>query len=70
MVMMVQFIIFVCAVAIVIILGRWLLQLTGLAIPQPLLVCLGILAFVVLLCMFLSWSGLYSFGAFGPAYHR
>ena len=70
MAMMVQFIIFVCAVAIVIILGRWLLSLTGLAIPQPLMVCLGILVFIILLCMFLSWSGLYSFGfGAGPRLH-
>jgi hypothetical protein len=56
---MVQFILFVCAVAIVIILGKWLLSLTGLSIPQPLLVVLGILVFCVLLLMFANWSGLW-----------
>ena len=46
---------------IVIIAAKWLLSLTGLAIPQPLLVILGILVFLALFLWLLSWSGLYNF---------
>jgi hypothetical protein len=56
----VQFLVFCCCVAVVIILGRWLLSLVG-PIPQPLMVVLAIIAFLVLLGIFLSWTGLYNF---------
>jgi len=58
---LVGFIVLICVVAIVIIAAKWLLSLTGLAIPQPLLVILGILIFLVLLLWLLSWSGLFTF---------
>ena len=47
-------------VAIVIILGRWLLSLTGIAIPQPLMIVLGLIVFLVLLLFFLDWIGAFS----------
>ena len=56
---LIGFIVLICVVAIMIILIRWLLTLTGLAIPQPLLVCLGILLFLALFLYLLSWSGLF-----------
>jgi hypothetical protein len=69
--MMVEFIVFCCCVAVVIILGRWLLSLTGLSIPQPLLVVLAIIAFIVLLMIFLNWTGIYdmNFGGLGHPGH-
>lgn len=63
--MMVEFIVFCCVIAVVIILARWLLALTGLAIPQPLMIVLAILLFLVLLYFFLDWTGLYEFGGHG-----
>ena len=59
---LVGFLVFVCVLAIVIIACRWLLSLTGIAIPQPLLVILGIIVFLLLLLVLLNWSGLYAFG--------
>ena len=47
--------------AIVIILARWVLSLTGLAIPQPLLIVFGLILFLVMLLFFLNWSGIYAF---------
>jgi hypothetical protein len=51
----------VCVLAIVIILVKWLLSLGGVTIPQPLLICLGILIFIVCMLALLSWSGYYRF---------
>lgn len=53
----VGFILVCCAIAVVIILVRWLLALAGVTIPQPLLLVLGIVLFVVLMLALLSWSG-------------
>jgi hypothetical protein len=47
-----------CVLAILIIGIKWLCSLAGIAIPQPLMVILGIIVFVALLLMLLSWSGL------------
>jgi len=47
-----------CVLAILIIGVRWLCTLAGIAIPQPLMVILGIIVFIVLLLMLLNWSGL------------
>ena len=58
---LVGFIILCCFLAIVIIGVKWLLSLTGLAIPQPLLLILGIIVFLVLFLCLIDWSGLYSF---------
>lgn len=58
---LVGFLLLVCVLAIVIIAFRWLLSLTGWAIPQPLLVILGIIVFMILLLVLLNYSGLYSF---------
>lgn len=62
---MIGFLVFCICVAIVIILGRWLLSLTGIAIPQPLLIVLGLIIFLILLLFFLDWIGLFSFGTTG-----
>lgn len=56
----VGFIFLVCALAILIILCKWLLSLTGLTIPQPLLIVAGIVIFVLLFAGLLNWLG-YSF---------
>jgi hypothetical protein len=55
MLFMVQFLIFICVVAVVIIGVRWLLSLTGVVIPQPLMLILGIILFVILLIMFMQY---------------
>lgn len=54
---MVGFVVFCVCIAIVVILGRWLLGLTGLAIPQPLMMVLGLIVFLVLFLFFLDWLG-------------
>lgn len=56
---LVGFLIMVCVLAIVIIAVRWLCSLAGIAIPQPLILILGIILFIVFLIMLLDWSGLY-----------
>lgn len=43
-----------CCIAVIIILAKWLIGLTGLAIPQPLLVVLAILLFLFVLLWFVS----------------
>jgi hypothetical protein len=48
----------VCALAILIILVRWLCSLAGVTIPQPLLLVLGIILFVILFIVLLNWAGL------------
>ena len=55
---LVGFLILVCVIAIVIIACKWLLSLTGIAIPQPLLLILGIIIFLILLMVLLQYSGL------------
>jgi hypothetical protein len=58
---MIGFLFLVCILAIVVIAVRWLLGLAGITIPQPLLVILGIILFMVLLLALLDYSGLYRF---------
>jgi hypothetical protein len=58
---LVGFLILCCCIAVVIILVRWLVGLTGIAIPSPLMLVLGIVLFVVLLLMLLNYSGFYRF---------
>jgi hypothetical protein len=58
---LIGFLVVVCVFAIVIIACRWLLSVTGIAIPQPLLLILGIAVFLLFLLAFLNWSGLYQF---------
>lgn len=55
--MMIGFVVFCVCTAIVIILVRWLLQLTGVVIPQPLMLVLGLIVFLIFLLFFLNWSG-------------
>jgi len=57
----VGFILLICVLAIVIIGIKWLLTLAGITVPQPVLVMLGILVFMVLLIALLDYSGLYHF---------
>ncbi len=54
----VGFILLICALAIVVILLRWVMGLMGVAIPQPLLVVLGIVLFVVFMLLLLNWAGI------------
>jgi len=48
----------ICIIAIVIIGVKWLIGLTGWSIPQPLMVIAGIILFMVLIMVLLSYSGL------------
>jgi hypothetical protein len=57
---MIGFVIFCICVAIVIILGRWLLALAGITIPQPLMIVLGLIVFLVLFLLFLDWVGAFT----------
>ena len=52
------FVVLICLVAIVIIGVKWLCQLGGFAIPQPLLMILGIIVFLVLLFALVNYAGL------------
>jgi hypothetical protein len=52
-----SFLVFIVIVAILIIGFRWLLSLTGLAIPQPLLIILGLILFLVLIFVFFNYVG-------------
>ena len=65
---MIGFVIFCICIAVVIILGRWLLSLTGIAIPQPLMVVLGLLVFLALFLIFLDWIGM--FGGYAVGVYR
>lgn len=56
---LVGFLLLICTIAVVIIAVRWLGALAGVSVPQPLLLILGIILFMVLLLWLLSWSGLY-----------
>ena len=58
---LIGFIILVCVLAIVIITVKWLIGLTGLVVPQPLYMVLGIILFLALFLWLIQWSGLYSF---------
>ena len=58
---LIGFLVLLCVLAVVVIGARWLLSLTGLAIPGPLLTILGIIIFMILLLALLQYSGLYSF---------
>jgi hypothetical protein len=58
---LIGFLLLICVIAIVIIGVKWLITLTGVAIPQPLLLIAGIILFIVLLLVLLQYSGLYSF---------
>jgi hypothetical protein len=58
---LIGFLVLVCVLAIVVIGCRWLLSLTGIVIPQPLLLILGIIVFLILLLALLNYSGLYAF---------
>lgn len=57
----VGFVVLVVVLAIVVIAVRWLLGLMGIAIPQPLMVIIGLFFFLIFLLMLLNWSGYYRF---------
>jgi hypothetical protein len=61
------FLITIAVLAIVIIGVRWLLGLAGVTIPQPLMIILGILLFIVL--MFALWRFVGSGVDWGPPRH-
>lgn len=53
------FVLVICAVAVVIILVKWLLGLADLVIPQPLLLAMAIIVFMLLLLLLANYTGLY-----------
>jgi len=59
---LISFLVFIIVVAIVIIGVRWLLGVAGIAIPQPLMIILGLICFLVLLLFFLNFTGVYHMG--------
>ena len=63
---LISFLIFIVVVAIVVIGIRWLLSLTGVAIPQPIMIILGLILFLILLVCFLNYMPI---GASGPLFH-
>lgn len=58
---LIGFLVLVCILAIMVVAVKWLMDLAGIPIPQPLLVILGILVFMILLLVLVNWSGLYVF---------
>jgi hypothetical protein len=54
---MLSFLVFIVVLAIIVIGVRWLLSLTDLVIPPPLLYILGLILFLVLLFVFLNYAG-------------
>lgn len=58
---LVGFLVLICVFAIVIIAVKYLIALTGIPIPPPLLAILGIIVFLILLMVLLDYSGLYAF---------
>jgi hypothetical protein len=54
---MLSFLVFIVVVAILIIGLRWVLSLTGLVIPQPLILILGLILFLILLLVFFNYIG-------------
>ena len=59
---LISFLVFIIVVAIVIIGARWLLGLAGVTIPQPLMIILGLICFLILLLFFLNFTGVYHMG--------
>jgi hypothetical protein len=59
---LVAFLVFIIVVAIVIIGVRWLLSLAGVVIPQPQMIILGLICFLILLLFFLNFTGVYHMG--------
>lgn len=59
---LVSFLVFIIVIAIVIIGVRWLLSVAGVPIPQPLLIILGLIFFLIVLLFFLNFTGVYHFG--------
>lgn len=59
---LVSFLVFIIVIAIVIIGVRWLLSVAGFAIPQPLMIILGLIFFLIVLLFFLNFTGVYHFG--------
>ena len=55
----VGFLVLIVVLAILIIGGRWLLDLAGFVVPQPLKYIAGLIVFLVLLLLFLDWAGIY-----------
>jgi hypothetical protein len=59
---LVSFIVIACVFAVVIILAKWVIGLTGVVIPQPLLVVAGILLFLVLIVWLFTSGPIFSLG--------
>jgi hypothetical protein len=65
---LVSFLVFIIVVAIIIIGFRWLLSVSGVTIPQPLMVILGLILFLVLLLLFVNYMG--GLPAMGHLFHN
>jgi hypothetical protein len=61
---LISFLVFIIVIAIVIIGVRWLLSLAGWVIPQPLMIIAGLIFFLVILMVFLNFTGVYHMGMF------
>jgi len=66
---MLSFLVFIVVLAIVVIGVRWVLSLTGITIPPPLMYILGLILFLVLLFVFLQYAGGLN-GSMGLPWHR
>jgi hypothetical protein len=67
---LVGFIVFVVVVACVIVLVRWLITISGITVPQPILWVLGMIFFLIALMFLLNFTGVYTWGGFGPHPYR
>jgi hypothetical protein len=56
---LVSFLVLIIVIAIVVLGVRWLLSVVGWNIPQPLLVILGLIFFLIVLLFFANYTGLY-----------
>jgi hypothetical protein len=66
---MLSFLVFIVVLAIIVIGVRWVLSLTGITIPPPLMYILGLILFLVLLFVFLQYAGGLN-GNMGLPWHR
>jgi ABC-type xylose transport system permease subunit len=57
---MIGFVALCVCVAVIIILGKWVLSLIP-GVPQPVIVALGLIVFLFLFLLFMQWLGVYTF---------
>jgi hypothetical protein len=66
---LIWFLVCIAVLAVVVIAGRWLMSLAGIVIPPPLMVCLGIILFIIVLVAFWHFVGADAFSS-GPSLRR